>query len=122
MFELQKSFRFEAGHCLAFHDGKCIQPHGHSYILVVHLLSHELLQEGPQKNMVMDFADITAVVKPMIDKYFDHQWLNESLKTETPTVEFMAKWIYQYLEPHIPKLNAITIHETATASVTYRPK
>lgn len=121
MFDLEKIFHFEAGHALTHHDGKCRQPHGHSYILVIHIQANSLIKEGPKRNMVMDFSDITAHVNPMIRDYFDHHWLNETLQTDSPTVEFMAHWIYHYLKPHLPLLHGITLHETATSKVTYSP-
>lgn len=120
MYELCKEFRFEAGHTLIHHDGKCKNPHGHSYILTIHLKGETLVSEGPKKNMLVDFGDVSAVVKPMIEKYFDHRWLNESLENDSPTVEFIAGWIYDFLEPHLPLLSAITLHETSTSKVTFR--
>ena len=49
MFELEKSFTFEAGHSLAHHDGKCKEPHGHSYCLVVHVQSKKFISIPAQK-------------------------------------------------------------------------
>lgn len=121
MFEIIKEFRFEAGHRLCHHDGKCHLPHGHSYILKVHLGGKELNGSGPKTNMLLDFQDVGAVVKPMIERYFDHQWLNDSLETDSPTVEFIARWIFEYLAPILPLLVAISLHETSTSLVIYRP-
>lgn len=120
MFELEKTYRFEAGHALIHHDGKCKNPHGHSYQLTLHLSSNSLIDSGPKKNMVIDFSDISAIVKPMINKYFDHQWINETLQTDSPTVEFMAKWVFDHLYPQLPQLAAVSLFETATSKVTYR--
>lgn len=120
MFELEKTFRFEAGHSLQYHDGKCKGPHGHSYVLVIKLLSEKLIESGPKTNMVMDFSDISKIVKPMIQEYLDHKWLNDTLKSESATAEYIAKWIYDYLEPHISQLYSVTLYETATSMVTYR--
>jgi len=119
MFELKKTFHFEAGHQLMHHDGKCASPHGHSYILTVHIHSKELMQDGPKKNMVMDFSTLSDIVKPMIKTYFDHHWLNETLQTDSPSAEFMAHWIYHHLKPKLQALTAVTINETATSQVTY---
>ncbi len=119
MYALEKTFRFEAGHCLEHHDGKCKDPHGHSYVLGVCLSSDSLVATGPKTNMILDFADIAAIVKPMIEAYFDHKWLNDTLKTDSPTIEFMAKWIYDYLQPKLAHLSAITIWETTSCKVTY---
>lgn len=121
MFELEKTFHFEAGHVLKQHDGRCKDPHGHSYSMTVHLRSNQLINHGPKSNMVMDFADISAVVKPMINDYLEHKWLNETLQTESPTAEYIAKWIYEYLIPYLPGLYAVTLQETASSRVIYKP-
>ncbi|MBA2727163.1 MAG: 6-carboxytetrahydropterin synthase QueD [Parachlamydiaceae bacterium] len=120
LFELEKSFRFEAGHVIVHHDGKCRNPHGHSYTLAVVLRSNTLIPSGPKANMVIDFNDLSNIVMPMIDQYLDHQWLNDTLESEAPTVEFIAKWIFEYLEPFLPSLYAITVFETHSSKVTYR--
>lgn len=120
MFEIEKTYKFEAGHLLDHHDGKCRHPHGHSYLLKITIRAADLIAIGPETNMVMDFFSISKVVKPMIDKYFDHNWLNDSLATDSPSAEFIAKWIYDYLDPQLKGLYAITICETDSASATYR--
>jgi 6-pyruvoyltetrahydropterin/6-carboxytetrahydropterin synthase len=119
MFEIEKSFNFEAGHVLKHHDGKCSQPHGHSYRLEVKVRSDQLISSGPKTNMVMDFLDFSAIVKKMIEKYFDHCWVNETLGTDSPTAEFMAKWIFDHLTPQLPGLYQVTLYETATSKATY---
>ena len=119
MFEIKKSFHFEAGHTLDHHDGKCRNPHGHSYKLEVTLRSDILIESGPKKNMVTDFGDISAAVKPMIEEKFDHSWLNDTLKTDSPTAEFMAQWIYHYLKKTLPNLWSVTVAETESSKVKY---
>jgi 6-pyruvoyltetrahydropterin/6-carboxytetrahydropterin synthase len=119
MFEVEKTYRFEAGHSLVHHDGRCKEPHGHSYILTIHLRRETLISSGPKTNMVMDFDDINKIVKPMIETYFDHRWLNDTLKIDSTTVEFMTKWIYDYLKPQLPDLWCISMNETASARAIY---
>jgi 6-pyruvoyltetrahydropterin/6-carboxytetrahydropterin synthase len=119
MFELEKSFAFEAGHILEHHDGRCSLPHGHSYVVKIVIRSKTIHASGPEQGMVSDFTRIKATVQPMIDQYFDHCWLNETLKTSSPTAEFIAKWIFDYLEPKIPGLFRINVQETATGSASY---
>lgn len=121
MYEIEKSFHFEAGHILEHHDGKCSHPHGHSYILTVRIRSDTLIKTGPKQNMVIDFYDISTAVKPMIEQYFDHHWINDTLNTEAPTVEFISKWIYDYLKPKLPLLSSVTLQETASSRITYSP-
>lgn len=122
MFEVEKTFYFEAGHQLIHHDGKCKEPHGHSYVLTVTLRKAQLIESGAKKNMLLDFSEISALLHPMIEKYFDHKWLNDTLATDSPTVEYIAKWIFDYLKPFLPDLEVITLHETATCKARYSEK
>lgn len=69
--------------------------------------------------MVVDFNVISNVVRPLINEYFDHCWLNDTLQTDAPTVEFIARWIYNRLKPELPDLYSITLHETDTQKVTF---
>lgn len=119
MYQLEKIFHFEAAHSLKYHDGKCKNVHGHSYILHIIVRAEELQTSGPKVNMIMDFQDINAIVNPMINEYFDHHFLNDTLRSDSTTVEFICKWIFDYLESHIPSLYAITLYETASAKATY---
>lgn len=120
MFEIEKKFRFEAGHKLCRHDGLCSNPHGHSYVLIVTLRAEALIKAGPKTNMVIDFFEISDKVKPMIEKYLDHCWLNDTLDSDSPTAEYIAKWIFDHLAPQLPGLYSITIYETESSKVVYR--
>ena len=119
MFELYKHFQFEAGHQLPNHKGKCRRPHGHSYKLTIKLRSSSLHSNGSNQNMVMDFADLSAIVEHMIDTYLDHHWLNDTLNCEAPTAEIIAQWIYRHLKPQLPQLIEVNLNETASAGVRY---
>ena len=120
MFEVEKSFSFEAGHVLTHHDGKCQNVHGHSYYVKIILQKEELQSEGSEKNMVCDFARISKAAKPMLATYFDHCFLNETLQTDSPTAEFIAKWIFDHLKADLPALYAVKVQETGTAVATYK--
>lgn len=120
-FELCKEYAFEAAHCLEKHDGQCAHLHGHSYILRVHIKSPSLQSSGPKTNMVMDFADIDLVVRPMIKDFLDHRYLNDTLQENSPTAEFIARWIYLHLEPVLPDLYAVSLSETRSSWVRYSP-
>ena len=122
MFEIKKSFHFEAGHSLEHHDGKCRTPHGHSYQIEVVLQADCLIKDGPEKNMVTDFGRVSAEVKPMIENFFDHKWLNETLETDSPTAEFIAQWIFDHLKNVLPNLNSVTVAETGSARAKYWEK
>ena len=119
MYQIEKSFTFEAGHRLCHHDGKCQNPHGHSYKMTVTLRLEDLIKEGPKRGMVMDYGDISKIVKPMIEKFLDHHWLNDTLNSESTTAEFIAKWVYDYLLPFMPQLYSVSINETETSKATF---
>ena len=119
MFEVEKVFSFEAGHVLQHHDGACSQPHGHSYKVKIAIRKNHLENAGPQQGMVIDFHRIRDVVKPMIDEYFDHHWLNDTLHTESPTAEAIAKWIFNYLDSRLEGLCRVSVYETETSCASY---
>jgi len=119
MFEIEKSFTFEAGHTLRHHLGACSKPHGHSYEVTITLQKKELHQEGSKKNMVEDFATISEAAKSMLETYLDHCWLNDTLQTDSPTAEFIAKWIFDHLESKLEGLKAVKVKETAKSSACY---
>jgi len=115
VWRLTKKFKFEASHQLMHHDGKCARLHGHSWNGEIMVEDFALAQTGPKKNMVMDFGDMKAPLKLLVKKYLDHWHLNDTLKTEMPTSEFVAQWIYDKLKPDLPKLVAVVIEETCTS-------
>lgn len=97
-FTLKKCFRFEAAHYLPHHEGKCRRLHGHSWVGWVEVSGSELKTSGSQTDMLVDFGVISAAVKPMLEEFFDHYLLNETLKVESPTSEVVAQWVYRHLE------------------------
>jgi 6-pyruvoyltetrahydropterin/6-carboxytetrahydropterin synthase len=121
MFTLKKTFRFEAAHQLPHHDGKCARLHGHSFVLHVHLEGKELVTEGPKSGMLCDFGDVSAVVKPYVDGYLDHHFLNGTTGLENPTSEELARWLFGKLAPQMPLLQAVEIEETCTSACCYTP-
>jgi len=114
---LVKTFRFEAAHRLPHvpEDHKCARLHGHSFRVEVEI-------EGPvdpSLGWVMDYADISALVKPIIAE-LDHYYLNEIPGLENPTSENIAVWIWERLKPRCAALGRITIAETCVSRCEYR--
>ncbi|CRZ20373.1 6-carboxytetrahydropterin synthase QueD [Kingella kingae] len=77
MFKTAKEFTFDMAHMLDGHDGKCQNLHGHTYILQVEI-SGNLHESGAKKGMVMDFADLKAVVKTHILDKMDHAFIYDT--------------------------------------------
>lgn len=119
MWELARSYTFEAAHYLPRHDGKCRQMHGHSYTLEVMVACDELIVGGPKQGMVTDFADIDLFVKPLIEEKLDHMMLNKYVGY--PTSEWLAFTIYDELKIRITHLVAVAISETGRSRCEFRP-
>lgn len=117
---LAKEFTFEAAHRLPHHDGKCRRLHGHSWKGLVYVSAATLHQDGAKRGMVMDYSEIKAMLKPLVDDYLDHHFLNDTLKLENPTSELVAQWIYNRLtESGLRGLLAVEIRETCTSRCVY---
>lgn len=114
--EIFREFTFEAAHRLPqVPEGhKCARLHGHSYRLEVHVRG----EVDPTAGWVMDFADIKAAVKPVIEQ-LDHYYLNEVPGLENPTSENLARWAWERLADTLP-LSAIVVRETCTSGCVYR--
>lgn len=66
---ISKSFRWEMGHRLPFHAEGCKNIHGHSYEMIV-----ELEGEKNEQGMLLDYGDLKAAIKPILEKW-DHAFL-----------------------------------------------
>jgi 6-pyruvoyltetrahydropterin/6-carboxytetrahydropterin synthase len=119
MFEIEKRFTFHAAHQLLHHDGPCSRLHGHTYELIVRIQAQSLIPDGPKTNMVIDFQDFKMHVRALIDKHLEHQFLNDTLATDSPTAEFIAAWIYKELKKTLPGLTSLSLFESPTSGVTY---
>jgi 6-pyruvoyltetrahydropterin/6-carboxytetrahydropterin synthase len=114
---IRKQFKFEAAHILPYHPGKCKRLHGHSYRLDV-TLHGEIQTEGPSRGMVTDFDFISETVEREILNILDHRSLNDFI--ENPTAEAIAAWIWSKLVLALPRLEEVTLWETATACAILR--
>lgn len=117
---LTKTFHFEAAHQLPNHNGKCARLHGHSYQLEVTLRGPILNRPGaPDHGMVMDFGDLSQIVKAAAIEPLDHYNLNDVTGIHT-TAENLAHWIWDALvAAGLPDelLHRIRLWETASGSV-----
>ncbi len=159
-WEISKTFRFEAGHRvwkqnLTYGRGaeftrgevpqnKCVNLHGHSYILEVTVGSDTLSEQ----DMVMDFYHIKNALKNLIDT-IDHSFIidtNDPMYEELkevaekfgamkvfpvdfcPTAEALAKFFYDFLTDRLKeagllgevKVVKVVLWETATSKAEYR--
>ena len=115
--EIFKSFTIEAAHHLPNvpPEHKCRRLHGHSFRIEVHV-------SGPvdtHSGWVQDFAELSRAFKPLFET-LDHHYLNEIAGLDNPTSENLARWIWQQLQPQLPALCKVVVHETCTSGCIYR--
>jgi len=113
---IYKKFVFDAAHFLPnVPEGhKCKNMHGHTYGLTLFIEGKIKQPEG----WLMDYADLKAGVKPVLDR-LDHHCLNDIPGLENPTSEILAEWLWLKLNPLLPGLKRIELNETATSGVIY---
>lgn len=129
--KIAKEFRWEMGHRLPRHDGACKNLHGHSYRMEVEVEG----ETCPETGMVIDFAEISAKVKPFLGE-LDHAFLCQEDDTEVrdlletmdlkrvyipfpSTVENICRMFIERLRPAFtdePRVEAFTVRIWETAS------
>lgn len=91
MYYVKKTMEISAAHRLQLdYESKCMQLHGHNWVITVYCRAEELNEDG----MVVDFT----LIKRTIKQRLDHQVLNDVL-TFNPTAENIARWICDQI-PH----------------------
>jgi len=133
---ITKEFSFEMAHALYGYDGPCKNIHGHSYRLSVTVIGQPIKDPSHVKHgMVMDFTDLKAIVKPIIDQLdhatilnaeSPHKQLSEKnllfeklvLVNYQPTCENMLVDIATQIKKQLPEnieLHHLRLQETATS-------
>ncbi len=74
--------------------------------------------EGPDQGMVMDFSDLSAVVKESVVEQLDHRLLNEII--ENPTCERLLMWIADILAARLPSIEELVLWETDSSCAILR--
>lgn len=130
-----KEFSFEMAHALWNYDGPCRNVHGHSYRLFVTLTGTPITDPSSPKNgMVIDFTDLSKIIKNEIVDRFDHSVVvshkvdtdklklfeqmfeNTMVVNYQPTCENLITDFAQRIANHIPegvKLHNLRLYETA---------
>jgi 6-pyruvoyltetrahydropterin/6-carboxytetrahydropterin synthase len=111
---LRKEYGFEAAHFIYNHPGKCRNLHGHSYKLFVSLEGQVNLETG----MIIDFDDLSKIVRDKVIFPLDHRFLNDLIPLST--AENIVTWIWEQLQPGLPALTQLELYETTDNCVIYR--
>jgi 6-pyruvoyltetrahydropterin/6-carboxytetrahydropterin synthase len=131
MYSVTKRLEFCYGHRLLDYEGVCKHPHGHNAIVEIEITTDTL----DRRNMVTDFSDIKRVMKSWIDRELDHKMI---LRTDdpltrllqdlgepvfvldsNPTVERIARLIFDVAREQGLPVARITVWETPTSWATY---
>lgn len=123
MFEITVQAGFSSGHYLRDYYGKCENPHGHNYRVLVTLAGAELEANG----LLLDFKLLKQVLKPTVE-YLDHQMINdlEPFTTLNPSAENLARYFFQKTAGELDRMTQgrvrvkdCTIYETDTSFARY---
>lgn len=102
--------------------GKCNSEngHGHNYVLEISVKGSIDARTG----MVMNLADLKAVIHEKVMARVDHKHLNldvAEFKRLNPTAENIALTVWGWLRPHIPKnlQLSVLLRETENNSAIY---
>ena len=114
--DIFKIFTIEAAHRLPNvpPGHKCARLHGHSFRIEIHVSG----PIDPDSGWVMDFADIKSAFRPLFER-LDHHYLNDIEGLDNPTSEQLARWIWVRLDPALPGLSKVVIHETCTSGASF---
>ena len=131
MYLVTKRIDFCYGHRLLDYEGVCKHPHGHNATAEIEVRTGRL----DNRNMVCDFSDIKRTVKGWIDASLDHQMILRRddplvkpltelgepifLVDSNPTVEHIAKIIFEYTRDQGFRVVRVTVWETPTSFASY---
>ncbi len=116
MFEVMVEKHFAAAHHLLNYRGKCENPHGHNYVVQA-WARRETLDKA---NIAFDFTVLKEALGAVVDD-LDHTDLNvnPALQGESPSAEYIARYIYRRMKAQVPELLKVCVFETPTQCAVY---
>ena len=116
MWELTKSFRFEAAHSLkgTTFGAASEEIHGHSFRAEVSVRG----TPDPATGMVLDLGLLERSME-QVRKTLDHKLLNKIEALGTPTLENLSRFIWERVQ-HAGKITRVSVHrDSCNESCTY---
>ncbi len=116
MYEVKVETNFSSAHHLLNYKGKCENQHGHNWKVEVTARGENL----DKSNILIDFKVLKKTVNETME-YLDHKDLNEleEFKTQSPSSEFIAKFIFYTLKEKINSISRVDVWETPTSRASY---
>ena len=138
MYILKTKSEFDSAHFLKDYNGRCANIHGHRWVVAIEVGSETVLEEGPNRGMVVDFGKLKDDLKEETAK-LDHTLLLEkgSIKDTTkaameeegfsmfeldfrPTAENLAKYFYDVMSTRGYDVVLARVWETPENCAEYR--
>jgi 6-pyruvoyltetrahydropterin/6-carboxytetrahydropterin synthase len=120
MYEVLVKGDFSSAHSLRGYKGKCEALHGHNWKVEARFEKETLNNIG----ISVDFTELKSGLKSVL-KTLDHTHINKIgiFKTENPSAENIAKFIYLKLKGSVKKkglsLKSVSVWESETSCATY---
>lgn len=127
---ISKKWTFDAAHRLPNHQGKCAQPHGHTYTVTVRVEGEvEPIDGRSSEGMVLDFDALEGAwqaIKPRLD----HRDLNDLVSDGTvpiTTSEHLAAFLLEHFQKFIEetygqvRVALVRVSETPSTYAEVRP-
>lgn len=137
MFIIKVEHSFDSAHFLAGYIGKCANIHGHRWKVEVEVAAEEIVKEGQNKGMIVDFSVLKDDIRLILD-YYDHSLIIEdgTLREETlkclnqegfrvikvqfrPTAENFASFFYNTISEKGYQVKKVAVYETPTNYAAY---
>ncbi|MFM7468718.1 MAG: 6-pyruvoyl trahydropterin synthase family protein [Vampirovibrionales bacterium] len=116
MYEVMIESMFSAAHHLLNYEGKCENPHGHNFVVRVWARKATL----DVANVSIDYKVLKASLREIMND-LDHTDLNENpcINGESPSSEYLCKYIYHRMKQTIPEIYKTCVYETPTQCCFY---
>ncbi len=136
MYVLKTESSFDSAHFLSGYDGKCSNIHGHRWRVVAAVCSDNLVEQGQEKGMLLDFKSLKDILRNETE-YLDHAFIIEkgSLPDELlkmlderfriisfdfrPTAENLSEYFYNRLKEHGLTVKEVSVYETPNNCAVY---
>lgn len=117
MMELTQEFVFDAAHRLAQGAPENLRLHGHSFYVEVTLRG----EPDPKHGWLRDLGEVKSALDGIRDE-LDHHLLNDVAGLGVPTLENLAKFIFERAKLTLPEVARVRVKRPSCGqSCSYEP-